>query len=218
MISKDSILEYLQNYYSIHGNTPTKQNIIDDPSKSFGYNSIISKFGTLNNALTKANIPLTYKKPQAKPQIKCLHCGKLTKNKKFCSQSCAASHNNKKYPKRVSNRTCAKCGSPDMKSNKSKYCTKCSRSTPISNKTLKEVIEQNYNQASNLFTPIRDHARRTHYKPGLPCSKCGYNKHVEVCHITPISDFPLDTKVSVINHKNNILILCPNCHWEHDNL
>lgn len=46
---------------------------------------------------------------------------------------------------------------------------------------------------------------------------CGYDKHVEVCHIKPISEYDLDIKVSEINHKSNIHILCPNCHWEFDN-
>ena len=49
------------------------------------------------------------------------------------------------------------------------------------------------------------------------CMKCGYDKHVEVCHIKPIRQFSEDTLLSVINDKTNLLLLCPNCHWEYDN-
>lgn len=41
--------------------------------------------------------------------IKCINCNNLTTNNKFCSRSCAASHNNKLYPKRLLENTCKKC-------------------------------------------------------------------------------------------------------------
>ena len=40
---------------------------------------------------------------------------------------------------------------------------------------------------------------------------------IEVCHIKPIRQFSEDTLLSVINDKTNLLLLCPNCHWEYDN-
>lgn len=49
------------------------------------------------------------------------------------------------------------------------------------------------------------------------CQNCGYDKHIEVCHIKPISSYPEDTKLDDINHLSNLLALCPNCHWEFDN-
>jgi len=48
--------------------------------------------------------------------------------------------------------------------------------------------------------------------------KCGYNTHVEVCHIKPINSFSDDTLMGVVNSKDNLVYLCPNCHWELDNL
>lgn len=47
--------------------------------------------------------------------------------------------------------------------------------------------------------------------------QCGYDKHVEVCHIKAIRDFDLKTKIKDINSKENLVLLCPNCHWEFDN-
>ena len=45
---------------------------------------------------------------------------------------------------------------------------------------------------------------------------CGYDKHVEICHIKSIGSFPTDTIVSDINSLDNLLSLCPNCHYEFD--
>jgi HNH endonuclease len=47
--------------------------------------------------------------------------------------------------------------------------------------------------------------------------KCGYSKHVEICHIKEVKSFPDDAKIKEINDPSNLLYLCPNCHWEFDN-
>lgn len=51
----------------------------------------------------------------------------------------------------------------------------------------------------------------------LPCQKCGYSLHVELCHIIPVSSFSDDAKLVEINHPDNILVLCNRDHWEFDN-
>ena len=53
----------------------------------------------------------------------CLFCNKETNNPKFCNSSCAASFNNKIYPKKVKNINICVCGI-EIKSNK-KLCNKC---------------------------------------------------------------------------------------------
>ena len=50
------------------------------------------------------------------------------------------------------------------------------------------------------------------------CANCGYDKHVELAHIKAVADFDDDTLLSVVNSPDNVLSLCPNCHWEFDNL
>lgn len=52
---------------------------------------------------------------------------------------------------------------------------------------------------------------------GNPCENCGYNKHTELCHIKDVTLFPLETTLGEINDIKNIVVLCPNCHWEFDN-
>lgn len=80
-------------------------------------------------------------------------------------------------------------------------------------------ISKYFLEGSNKHTKIRRNARAKCSMAGKlkKCEKCGYDKHVEVCHIKQISSFSEDTDISIVNDFSNILILCPNCHWEHDN-
>jgi hypothetical protein len=48
------------------------------------------------------------------------------------------------------------------------------------------------------------------------CYNCGYKAHIEVCHIKPVSQFDNDATLEDINNPNNLIGLCPNCHWEFD--
>jgi 5-methylcytosine-specific restriction endonuclease McrA len=48
--------------------------------------------------------------------------------------------------------------------------------------------------------------------------RCGYNKHAEIAHIIPVSHFPSEATIAQINALDNLVALCPNCHWEFDNL
>ena len=82
--------------------------------------------------------------------------------------------------------------------------------------TIEEVVYKHHHRSS-AYGLIRSQARSIAKSLGFSkCLKCLYDKHYEVCHIKPISSFPLDTPISVINSPDNLMPLCPNCHWEHD--
>lgn len=115
-----------------------------------------------------------------------------------------------KYPKEYD---LCKCG--QYKTIKSKYCLKCSTDTQIEYHTLQDAMHSARRGQSAKFNIIRGRAR-SQYKHIKVCQYCGYDKHVEVCHIKPIHSFSLDTLISTVNAPENILILCPNCHWEFD--
>lgn len=200
---------------------------------------------------------------------------KRTKNH-FCSSSCAATYNNKKYPKRKkqpTNRNCAVCnemipkrnkycencrvtGPPKLQktidkenkikiclvcndpipktSNRLRYCNQCAATKKVykgiknhddikkrkftHNPTLMEV----YNSKgfkTNSWANVRYRARAKIEKLNITqCQHpdCTYDKHVQVCHKRAISDFPLDTPLSVVNSLDNLIVLCPNHHWEFD--
>jgi hypothetical protein len=82
--------------------------------------------------------------------------------------------------------------------------------------TLSEAIYDKHHRSSALSLDP-DKSKINRKKLGLDtCEKCGYDKHVEIAHKRGISTFGGDTLISVINSKENLMALCPNCHWEYD--
>jgi hypothetical protein len=166
--------------------------------------------------------------------MKCLFCDnelQLPDQKKFCSRSCAAKHNNKIYPKRkCATQNCSKCGVDLGKKwiKARKLCDNCllqhhlrnSTSTSlIADRTLKEYLEIHKTKStSNRYCGIRNHASKVITRSNRPkvCAECGYSNHVEICHIRGIAEHSPDTKVSEINDLSNLIYLCPNHHWEFD--
>ncbi len=153
-------------------------------------------------------------------ELPCLKCGKWFFKKvseirktsnHFCSRSCAASYNNATSAKRTVEGECQQCGAPISRRNV--YCAKCRASRAIENQSLADAICLS-NKASK-YCRVREHARKL-YKHITACELCGYDKHVEICHIKPLSSFDLTVLVSEVNKRSNIAILCPNCHWELD--
>jgi predicted HNH restriction endonuclease len=49
------------------------------------------------------------------------------------------------------------------------------------------------------------------------CEVCGYDKHIEIAHKKAVSEFDDSATITEINNINNLIALCPNCHWEFDN-
>lgn len=145
--------------------------------------------------------------------IVCMNCGTLTNNPKFCSRSCSTTAANKNKPKRIAKiYTCFSCGCQVQRRR-----TVCDECTTPKDMTLEEAIYTKHHRSS-AFALVRSRARLVIKGREKVCAHCGYSKHVEVCHIKAISDYPLETKLSIINNPENLLLLCPNCHWEFDNL
>ena len=71
-----------------------------------------------------------------------------------------------------------------------------------------------YLTGCNKYSYIRLLARQVTSKREQKCEKCGYDKHVEASHIKPIHQFDITESIDVVNHNNNLTLLCPNCHWE----
>ena len=155
---------------------------------------------------------------------KCALCGKETKNPKFCSRSCSTSHANKKSPKRKLKRKCNKCDKK-VRNYRSTLCQDHWEEYTKWNKenrrlrTIGEIVEKRSNlHRSSAYADIRNFARFDHKELlKKPCSNCGYKKHVELCHIKPISQFTLEATINEVNAASNVIQLCPNCHWEFDN-
>lgn len=159
--------------------------------------------------------------------MKCLNCQTETNNPKFCSSSCAARVNGKLHPKRKTQRKCIWCDStvPTYRDARCKSCQEKYMATrydyiqemTIADYQSKKSLEGLHQSSKNVH--IRS-LGRNHFKDLLnkPCARCGYSKHVELCHIKPISSFPTTAKIKDVNSYENLIQLCPNCHWEFDNL
>ena len=155
----------------------------------------------------------------------CNHCGKETTNPKFCSKSCAAKETNK-TPKRKLLKKCSQCESI-VRSYRSNLCEhhfqeyQKTRKEYLLNLTLAEYINRpciKRLHISSKFAHIRGLCRSWHKAlTKQPCHICGYSKHVELAHIKAVSSFDLTAKLSEVNSPDNIVQLCPNCHWEFDN-
>lgn len=144
----------------------------------------------------------------------------------FCSRSCSATFNNKLKPKRNPiSRTCS-CGKkfiPKFKSSR-RLCNQCQINKLTSFKIKLLTISEYHKKASIKDkhpswknSHIRIFNRQWNYElTKKPCFKCGYDKHVELCHIKPVSSFPETATLGEINALSNNIQLCRNCHWEYD--
>ena len=152
----------------------------------------------------------------------CLHCGKDTINAKFCSRSCSAISTNRSNPRRVTSKKCIVCGAKakSYRHNRCETHWEEWKKRLFVNRTIGECraaacVKGHPMSWKNVS--IRLAARRMLKDLlNLPCESCGYTKHVEICHIRPVSDFRDDELVSTANSRANVKILCPNCHWEFD--
>jgi hypothetical protein len=134
----------------------------------------------------------------------------------FCSRSCAATFNNKKHPKRHFTKTCNICKS--LIRSDSKYCSGCYKENHyLDNKTLEQATQRRKND-NNRYCQIRQISRKKYLQSDKPkcCEVCGYDKHIEICHIKDIASFSKTTLVSEINDLSNLIALCRNHHWELD--
>lgn len=162
----------------------------------------------------------------------CITCQvelKTKDQKKFCGRSCAAKYNNKIPNRKVKERTSLrKCKTEECfeelytnKDGRRSFCSKCIsenkhlRGLDVGESTIEEMVTR---LGSNRYDRIRAHTHVLHRKEKQTaiCENCKYDKHVELCHIVSISSFPKETKVKIVNARENILFLCPNCHWEYD--
>jgi len=163
--------------------------------------------------------------------VTCENCSKeFFKNKSeaarsprhFCSRSCANSkHNTEKAKRSKKQRTCTLCTKSYIQTKaRRKICEVCFV-PPLckDNMTLsqcKDKLSVQGKHPSWYTVHVRGHNRTKNKKLATSCQKCGYSKHVECCHIKPVASFEGNATLAEINHVDNIVVLCRNCHWEFD--
>lgn len=158
----------------------------------------------------------------------CLVCQKETINLKFCSRSCSGIYINSSSEAMLKARnkpqgSCKLCKKQISMSRK--YCKHCRSAGLIIDglkvcweNITKKQFKQKFKDIHQFNARVRSLAREKYKKnnKNLPCLSCGYNKHIEVCHIKPVKDFSDNISIDEINNIDNLIGLCPNCHWELD--
>lgn len=151
--------------------------------------------------------------------MNCSNCQNETTNTKFCSRSCAATYNNKLFPKRKKKKPalCKICHLP-IKGNRSQTHQECLNEQFYQKSLTKKLCEYTNKRNYQIHSQIRYMARKLYLKQITQpkCENCQYDKHIEICHIKPINSFKKTARLGEINHLNNLIALCPNCHWEFD--
>jgi predicted nucleic acid-binding Zn ribbon protein len=133
----------------------------------------------------------------------CTHCGLTLKKdqKKFCSRSCSASHNNigiRRHGQAQNTNSCAVCGT--ITTNQ-KFCS--SKCFGIEKHISKEKAVVNNELA--YWRQIKTYLLKTAFK----CSECG---------ISEWNNKPISLECDHIdgditnNRLSNARLLCPNCH------
>lgn len=199
----DSLILENKNYAEINKIIPITDSIVTRRRKKLGYVFIL---------------------PKKEIRI-CPTCSKETFNPRFCSRSCAAITTNKEVPKKRTKKRCNVCGDHVIDHRYSKCLIhwneyKLNKADSYKNRTLKEYFDRDSLKdlhPSSKSAHIRGLAGTwfKHLKKE-PCANCGYSKHVELCHIKGIKEFDETALVGEVNSPDNIIQLCPNCHWELD--
>ncbi len=98
------------------------------------------------------------------------------------------------------------------------YCKKCLPRAQPGEKKNKKLSDYIKYRGYQIHSQVRENARSVYRKSNKPkeCTNCGYKHHYHVCHIQAIKNFSSNTQISTINHPDNLIALCPNCHWELD--
>lgn len=141
-------------------------------------------------------------------------------NRKYCSTSCAAITTNKASPKRVRTKTCKTEYCDEKIPSKNSYCENCrsNRTKSYKDNLTKTVGELRNDQSYQAHSYLRNIARLCYKEYGkeFVCYECGYDLHVEICHIKDLYKYSDDSLVSDTTKEDNLVALCRNHHWEFD--
>lgn len=213
MISEKDLIDNLKNVYEELGRIPT-----DALLRKYGKYPAFTyarRYGTWNKALEYIIGQINIKSPIKCEPHPCLHCGKITKNKLFCSKSCSAIVNNKTAKKRQKKIWLCQYCRGKVSKNKN-VCKLCYCKNKVLKSKSKTIGLFKNREPRHRYQNVRHHAHQIANLHNLPkrCIKCGYDIHVELCHVIDICKFPNTATLGKVNSINNLVYLCRNHHWE----
>lgn len=138
----------------------------------------------------------------------------------FCGKSCAASWNNRhRSSSSASQRpceTCPRCGGRRSDSRRDSFCRSCRKAVRLEELQALTIGELRDRYGTHDFHAKLRGLSRSAYDGPMSCRECGYDLHVDICHLRPVASFPLSASVAEVNDLENLAALCPNHHWELD--
>ena len=148
-------------------------------------------------------------------------------NHNFCSRRCSnIKSNENRWKDHITLKEkykCKLCGKQRDYRTKHKLCETC-YSTQQKEKnqsiTIGELKQKHKKRVNGRWysAEIRNYAKAWNTElVQKPCQKCGYSLHTELCHIKAIKNFDDTSTLGEVNNPKNLLVLCPNHHWEFDN-
>lgn len=150
----------------------------------------------------------------------------------FCSLKCSTTYNNIVAPKKIGPpRECKICKAIYV-FGKHKHKSKTFCNTCLEQKKMKKTKSNSkfFHEKVGEFRVVNNERPKWLNRTSIcafnrkwnshlleyACQVCGYDKHVELAHIKPVSAFDNSETLGTINSENNLLVLCPNHHWEFD--
>lgn len=166
--------------------------------------------------------------------MNCIRCNEITQNSKFCSKSCAATYNNRKYPKRKLSKSCKSCDTKIPYNRK--FCDVClcvSKYRCAKHMVFKKLYKSGKRKCIKCNSEYQSENRRNKIlklkkMAGGQCQICNYSKSTYGLHFHHLD--PTEKEFN-IGHGNNrsfkrmqneaakCILLCANCHAEvHENI
>lgn len=161
--------------------------------------------------------------------VTCAECGtsfskaerEMTGDNDFCSRSCAATFNNRLYPKRektaVTHDTCD-CGNEKLIS--SSTCKACHyKNLSLNSQSPEERAESNKKAVVSYRQRMKQ--RAIEYKGGK-CVVCGYNRCIRSLQFHHLDPSEKDFNLAAVTRKwervkpelDKCILVCANCHGE----
>lgn len=179
---------------------------------------------TRNKTYYGINSKYSDKKHEVK---KCLNCDKyfdsrISDNRKFCSQSCSTTYNNKEKSKE----TILKSNIKEIDGDLYKECKNCKHDFKIKRKDLSKIqkycssicytefnTKEKYKKIEDGCASLCEATYKKYLidKYGAKCMECGWDKIHPVTFKVPIQLDHIDGNAEN-NNLTNLRLLCPSCH------
>lgn len=189
--------------------------------------TLVEKCKLAARVRTDNEIKEAFERYYQNPKI-CAYCGEIiriapgekacyTKTKKYCNSKCMGKANAIKYKEDRAERKILNTLSTRQR-REEKSLAQLERDEAYLKRSKEDCLNSAATRVAGRIR-ICKHAHRRYSKlvGKSKCFVCGYDKYTEVCHKKSVSSFPGSATLDEINSLDNLISLCPNCHWEFDN-